>query len=126
LTCAHLHCTILLQGGDTVDRETLKKTGNILSFLIMAHIILKNLYYIKLNGFTTNYIINITGAIIIYLFIQIEILEKDIKKTEKQINKKRQAKIDNIYNELAEQDKYLNKQIVTGQYKEQKAKKDGK
>jgi len=109
-----------------VDRETLKKTGNILSFLIMAHIILKNLYYIKLNGFTTNYIINITGAIIIYLFIQIEILEKDIKKTEKQINKKRQAKIDNIYNELAEQDKYLNKQIVTRQYKEQKAKKDGK
>ncbi len=92
----------------------------------MTHIVLKNLYYIKLNGITTNYIINITGAIIIYLFIQIEIIEKDIKNIEKQLNKKRQEKIDKIYNEIAEQDRYLNKQIVTRQYREQKAKKDGK
>ena len=128
-----------------MEKKITRKISELITFLIMAHIVLKNLYYINLNGITTNYIINIFGAIIIYLFIQIEIIEKDIKKIEKQIDRKRQAKInkinteittqdnyinkqyiDIIHNQVEKQDKYINKQIVTRQYREQKAKKDGK
>ena len=57
-------------------------------------------------------------------------LKKEINKIHKEITLQDQylnEKYINVLNkQVEEQDRYLNKQIVTRQYREQKAKKDGK
>jgi len=109
LTCAHLHCTILLQGGDTVDKETI-------------------IFYIEL--------IIAIGLIITIIYLKID-KPKKINKLQNEINKiheeitlqdqyLNEQYINVLNKQVKEQDQYLNKQIVTRQYREQKAKKDGK
>lgn len=109
-----------------MNKKTLMYITTIIAVLTMTSSILKNVLNIKYNGLNSSYIYSIIFAIIILIFYLIETKERANKRKKRNQIKALNNDINNIQQEIEKQDNYLNKQIVTRQYREQKAKKDGK